>query len=282
MLKNSPKPNPSSWKMKTSSRPLVLSSSSMLLTSLQMLNTGGPLWLPSFSPNPSRLAFRTFPSTTRVLSHHLPASKLQAAEPLIRDQHKGEAPMDRTVNPEVTPSAPKLMGDSITALQTQAQRAHRVTGTTRSPINERETRAKKRQEPSVASLPEANLNEWDIPLSRILGQATQNPPDQLYQRKSRRILISTAADDEETPTNSPKTTNQTHIPSSSNEPNIPTPNQPTPPSLSEPPPIYSRDITLGSFLMKALYLGETVPINFLLVFFHPSTSDSTNSQTSIM
>ncbi|XP_028115701.1 rho GTPase-activating protein gacQ-like [Camellia sinensis] len=35
--------------------------------------------------------------------------------------------------------------------------------------------------------------------------------------------------------------------------------------------------------MKALYPGETVPINFLSVFSpHPSTSNSTNSQTSIM
>ncbi|KAF5933877.1 hypothetical protein HYC85_030048 [Camellia sinensis] len=98
-----------------------------------------------------------------------------AAKPLVRDQHKGKAPMDPTTQTN-TPSIPKLMADSFAASQIEAQRGT----TTRTPA-EAEVTAKKREEPSTAPALSTDLSDWDIPLSQMIGQTTSNPSGQLYQ-----------------------------------------------------------------------------------------------------
>ncbi|XP_028104000.1 extensin-like [Camellia sinensis] len=150
------------------------------------------------------------------------SSKLKAtakivpvAEPLVRDQHKGKAPMDPTTQTN-TPSVPKLMADSFAASQRQAQRGT----TTRTPA-ETEVTAKKRKVPSTAPALNTDLSDWDIPRSQM--------------RKRRRLLL-TVTDDED-PSTSPQHIHP--IPSPiSNVPREPTV-QPTP-----PPPEASQQASL--------------------------------------
>ncbi|XP_028106025.1 uncharacterized protein LOC114305106 [Camellia sinensis] len=138
-----------------------------------------------------------------------------AAEPLVREQYKGKAPMDPTAQTN-TSSVSKLMADSFATSQTQAQR---VT-TTRTPV-EIEVTAKKREEPSATPALSTDLSDWDIPLSQM--------------RKRKRLLL-TVVDDEDHST-SPQHIHP--IPSPiSNVPREPTV-QPTP-----PPPKASQQTSL--------------------------------------
>ncbi|GMP59625.1 hypothetical protein CsSME_00022841 [Camellia sinensis var. sinensis] len=198
-----------------------------------------------------------------------------AAEPLVRDQHKGKAPMDATTQTN-TPSVPKLMADSFAAAQTQAQR-----GTTTCTPAETEVAAKKREEPSTAPSLSTDLSDWDIPLSQMVGQTTSNPSGQLYQKKRRRLLL-IAADDED-PSTSPQHIHP--IPSPiNNVPREPTV-QPTP-----PPPEASQQTSLQpasqsspqQSTQSASQHPSTSPQHIVPFVFSPQPSPSNpfNSQTS--
>ncbi|CAL5335612.1 unnamed protein product [Camellia sinensis] len=135
-----------------------------------------------------------------------------------KNKNKGKAPMDPTVK--------------------KKQRTIKATQTT-----SREVRSKKRQEPSTTSMLQEDFNptfsERDIPLSQMFEPTVHNSPDQTYQRKRRRVLISIDIEDEESPNSTPKEASQTpsntqpHHPS---EPSDPILNQST---LNNSPDVYS-------------------------------------------
>ncbi|XP_028084126.1 uncharacterized protein LOC114285285 [Camellia sinensis] len=182
--------------------------------------------------------------------------------------------INKAVKKSAPPSMPKLMRDSITDLQEQEQRKIKATQTT-----SREVRSKKRQEPSTTSMLQEDFNptfsEREIPLSQMFGPTVHNSPDQTYQRKMRRDLISTDIEDEESPNSTPKEASQ--IPSNTrphhpSKPSDPILNQSTlnnsvdvtleDPGTTEPFSINHRDAILDAFPMEVLYPRTTEPINF--------------------
>ncbi|KAL7243067.1 hypothetical protein ACSBR1_015473 [Camellia fascicularis] len=77
-----------------------------------------------------KLVMNTFdsPRTVKDLTiTFVPIVPPLVTEGPIRDKNKDKAPMDPNVNPNASPSVPKLMGDSITALQAKEQRRTRET-----------------------------------------------------------------------------------------------------------------------------------------------------------
>ncbi|GMP52269.1 hypothetical protein CsSME_00018163 [Camellia sinensis var. sinensis] len=189
--------------------------------------------------------------------------------------------INKAVKKSAPPSMPKLMRDSITDLQEQEQRKIKATQTT-----SREVRSKKRQEPSTTSMLQEDFNptfsEWEIPLSQMFGPTVHNSPDQTYQRKMRRVLISTDIEDEESPNSTPKEASQ--IPSNTwphhpSKPSDPILSQSTlnnsvdvtleDPGTTEPFSINLRDAisinrrdAILDVLMEVLYPRTTEPINF--------------------
>ncbi|XP_028082687.1 histone-lysine N-methyltransferase, H3 lysine-79 specific-like [Camellia sinensis] len=111
------------------------------------------------------------------------------------------------------------------------------------------------------------FSERDIPLSQMFEPTVHNSPDQTYQRKRRRVLISIDIEDEESPNSTPKEASQTP---SNTQPHHPS--EPSDPILNQSTLNNSPDVTLEAFPMEVLYPGTTEPMNF------PSVTSLDSSQ----
>ncbi|XP_028119223.1 uncharacterized protein LOC114316745 [Camellia sinensis] len=213
-----------------------------------------------------------------------------AAKPLVRDQHKGKAPMDPTTQTN-TPSAPQLMRKRRRLLLTAAddedpstspQHIHPIPN----PISNVP------REPTVQPTPpppEASQQTSLQPASQSSSQqstqsASQHPstsPQHIDPIPSPITNVPREPTVEPTPT-PPQASQQTSLqPPSQSLPQQSTQSASHNPSQLEPPPIALRDVTVGAVSMEVDCPGGTEPIIVPSVFSpQPSPSNPSNSQTS--